>query len=169
MGISANQFWQQCANGKAMVIMLTQRGDGDVECVRDICDWLISKHKNDVVAQAKQRGANDEQAKVYANDKVAALYAEANGMSDRTMRAISEKIIDHIFFPYFRKGPQTYAQAMKWLADELRKRVTSVSGDIDYSGPQPNKDWLLCKCHPSVRKPHVSGQCLNCGGLLQVR
>ncbi len=165
MGISANDFWQKAGSGKAMVRFLTQRGDGDVECVRDVCDWLISKHKNDLVNGAKARGANEEQANAYANDKVAGMYAEANGMTERTMWPVAEKIIDFIFFPYFKKGLSQYLPAMKWFADQLRERIKSVSGDVDFTGQQPDKSWLLCKCHPSVQKKHQSGQCLTCGGL----
>lgn len=168
MGISANQFWSTSTNGKAMVAVLAQRGN--VENVRDICDWLITRHKNDLVSEAKKRNASDEQAKAFAEERVAPMYAEADRLDDRTIWSGAQKIIDHIFFPYFKRGQGVYGQVMKWFADELRNRIQAFPGEVDWNGMQPSKDWMLCKCHPSVRKPHaVSGQCLNCGGMLQVR
>ena len=164
MGISANDFWAKSPNGKAMTMFIAQRGD--VEVVRDICDWLVGRHKNDFKNSALKRGANEEQAKAFAHDKVAGLDAEVLAINDRNLWHIAEKIIDTIFFPYFKKGPNVYGPAMKWFADELRGRVKSVPGDVDFTGAMPNRDWMKCKCHPSRRKPHPSGVCLECGGLL---
>ena len=121
MGVSANQFWASSQNGKAMLVMLAQRGD--VELARDICDWLVITYEKDLIAGNLQKGATLEQAKVAAENGTAALRGAVQSIGDRNVEAAVGQIVDAVFQRYYQAGLQTYNKAMAWLADELRKRV----------------------------------------------
>ena len=121
MGISPNQYWASSANGKAMTMMLAKRGD--VELVRDICEWLVSKHKNDLIQNSVAQGATLQQAKLRADNYCAGLNHLVEKMSDRNIETNASQIIDAIFARFYNAGQQQYARAMSWFADELRQRV----------------------------------------------
>lgn len=121
MGISAEQYWKQSQNGKAMVLMIARRGD--VELVRDCLEWLIGKQKKDLEVQARQKGATENQAKIIAENGVAGLYAQAEAISDRDVYPSAEHIIDTIFKRFFTAGPVHYQKALAWFAGELRAHV----------------------------------------------
>ena len=127
MGISANDFWARSQNGKAMLVFLARQekfGLGNnIELVRDICDWLVGKHKNDLIAGALSRGATMEQAKAYGNNQTSGLQNMADSISDRNAEANAVTIIDAVFHRHYNAGKQQYERAMAWFADELRKRV----------------------------------------------
>lgn len=121
MGVSANEFWAQSRNGKAMLVMLAQRGD--VELVRDVCDWLVVTYEKDLIAGNLQRGATMEQAKIAAKNGTAAIQGAVQSISDRNVEGAVGQIVDAVFQRYYNAGKPTYDKAMGWFADELRKRV----------------------------------------------
>lgn len=121
MGISANQFWATARDGKAMTLMLARRGD--VETVRDICDWLVGLYQKDYEAGAVEEGASQEQAKVVAYEAAQNVQAAVDGINDRNVIQQSGNIIDVTFRRHSRQGEKKYQEAMSWFANELRKRV----------------------------------------------
>lgn len=123
MGISKDQFWATSMNGKAMVIMLAQRGD--VDLVRDICEWLVDERQRALLASLKQNGRLSEEAqKTAARDAVAGVRQLAESINDRNVVDTCTRVVDHIFQKAYSEGPQQYAKHMAWFATELRKRVT---------------------------------------------
>jgi len=121
MGVSANTFWAQSQNGKAMVVMLAQRGD--VELVRDVCEWLVDTYEKDLIAGAIQKGATLAQAKVAAYNGAVALRAAAQSIADRNCDGVVTQVVDAVFQRYYNAGKPTYDKAMAWFADEMRKRT----------------------------------------------
>lgn len=121
MGISADQFWAQSQNGKAMFVMLARRGD--VEIVRDCCDWLITMYRRDVEAGAVQKGASIEQAKIVGQNAASSLQSIADGITDRSVVSAATSIVDAVFQRNYNNGKAAYDKAMIWFANELRRRV----------------------------------------------
>ena len=122
MGISADQFWQSSANGKAMVNMLARRGD--VEIVRDVCDWLVGMYGKDLIAGAVQQGATMEQARVASQNNTAGLQSSVDSINDRNVLAVSMGIVDAVFQRHYNAGKPAYDKVMAQFAAELRQRVT---------------------------------------------
>lgn len=121
MGISANQFWATSKDGKAMLLMLARRGD--VEVVRDVCEWLVDRHTKDVEFSAVQKGATKEQAHTFALARVEPLRKMAEGIKDRTVVSAAAQVVDAVFDRHRQQGKATYDQALEFLADTLRKKV----------------------------------------------
>jgi precorrin-4 methylase len=126
MGISADQFWAQSLDGRAMLAMLARRGD--VEIVRDVCDWLIGKYQKDVAAGALAKGATLEQAKIVGQESVASLQNMADRMDDRGCAATSQYIVDQVFRRHMLNSKEAYSKAMAWFANELRSRMKDDAG-----------------------------------------
>lgn len=121
VGISKDQFWQTSNNGKAMLVMLAQRGD--VELVRAVCEWLVSKYQKELVGVNLQRGATEEQAKTAAAEGTDSLRKAAESISDANVMGVAPSIVDACFQRYFNVGKAEYEKAMTWFASELRRRV----------------------------------------------
>jgi hypothetical protein len=123
MGISREQFFATSQNGKAMVLMIAQRGD--VEMARNICEWLVDERERGLRADLKKQGRLSEEAqKIAARDAVAGIRAVAESINDRNVVDNTTRVIDHIFQRAYSEGQQVYARHMLWFANELRKRVT---------------------------------------------
>ena len=122
MGISGSQFWATSKNGKAMIVMLARRGD--IELVRDICEWMIVQRRKTLHDLAVKRGANATQADIVARDSVAQLEAMATRISDRAAEGVAIGIVDAVFHDYHVNG--TWAMGMAWLSDQLRIKVKDV-------------------------------------------
>lgn len=133
MGISGSQFWATSKNGKAMLVFLAQRGErggaGDVELVRDTCDWLVDQREKGLRADARKRGANKEQAEIVARDNVASLRALVERINDRNVAANAAAIVDAVFIDHLRAGQQAWGQIMAWFADKLREKVVNDPSD----------------------------------------
>lgn len=129
MAVSAAQFWAQSNNGKAMLNMLAQRQN--TELVRDACEWLVDTYRQELVNDARKRGASNDQAKTYAFDATNALRVQAENVHEGNTTLVVNEIVDKVFKRYERAGQAKYAQAMQWLADELRKRVSPDTTDRD--------------------------------------
>lgn len=121
MGISANQFWSTSRNGKAMVIMLAQRGD--VELCRDICEWLVGEKRKVIEADARNGGRSDAQAKTISSEACGGLQRAAEAINDRNVEGQVITLIDALYARHYAAGKQTYDKAMGDLADALRQKV----------------------------------------------
>ena len=103
MGISATDFWNTSKNGKAMIVMLAQRGD--VELARDICEWLVSEKKR-AIAEA-----------------CGGLQRGCEGINDRNAEQQVVAVVDALYARHYAAGKSTYDKAMTDLADALRRRM----------------------------------------------
>lgn len=121
MGISANQFWATSTNGKAMLIMLAQRGD--VELVRDTCEWLVDHRESTLRSDIEAGGASKETARLKAAEVVAGMRKQAESINDRNVVAACESVIDALFHRYYVQGPKVYGSAMSDLANLLRSKI----------------------------------------------
>lgn len=104
-----------------MLMMLARRGD--VELVRDICDWLIGNYKKDVAAGALEKGATREQATTVSQNAAAGLYASCESINDRNVGTTAMGLVDTVFQRHYNNGKAAYDKAMLWFANELRKKV----------------------------------------------
>lgn len=121
MGISANQFWDTSKNGKAMVVMLAQRGD--VELCRDICEWLVVEKRRAIEAEARQAGRSEEQARTIAAEAVNGLQRAAEAIQDKNAESQTASVLDALYARHYAAGKAVYDRAMSDLADALRKKV----------------------------------------------
>lgn len=121
MGISANQFWSTSKNGKAMVVMLAQRGD--VELCRDICEWLVSEKRKAIEAEARADGRSETQAKTISAEACGGLQRAAEAIGDRNVEGQTASVIDALYARHYAAGKATYDKAMADLADALRRKV----------------------------------------------
>lgn len=124
MAMTAAEFWKRSPNGRAMVLMLADRNNP--ESVREILDWLVTEWKTDVKKDAVQRRATIQQANTKADNLSEPLYRQVESLnatsSVTAQREVAIAIIDFCFIRFYQAGPQKYAAAMAWLADECRKR-----------------------------------------------
>lgn len=104
-----------------MLVMLAQRGD--VELVRDACEWLVGVYRRDCEAGARQKGASAEQAVAAARNATEDLQKAAEGINDRNVVGMCTSIVDTCFSRHYNAGKPTYDKAMAWFADELRKKI----------------------------------------------
>lgn len=133
MGISRDQFWRSSVNGRAMVLMLAQRGTvnipgtpagaGDVELVHDILDWLVVQRELGIKSDALREGRSEDAAKIIARDRVAGLQGTVDSISDHNVVGVVNKVIDEVFMTHYGRGPVEYAKVMHWFADKLREKV----------------------------------------------
>jgi hypothetical protein len=134
MGISGQQFWATSKNGKAMLIFLAQRGvrggAGDVELVRDTCEWLVDQREKGLREEAQKRGANQEQAKIVARDGVAKLRAIVERINDRNVASHASDVVDAVFIDHMRAGNAAWTTVMAWFADKLREKVKDDPADL---------------------------------------
>lgn len=121
MGISATQFWLTSKNGKAMVVMLSKRGD--VELCREICEWLVSEKRKAIEADARQSGRSEAQAKTIAAEACSGLMNAAEAINDRNCETQTSAVVDALYARHYASGKATYDTAMADLADALRRRV----------------------------------------------
>ncbi len=121
MGITADQFWNSSRNGKAMLLMSAKRGD--VEFVRDACDWLVKVRRDDLALGAIEQGATADQAKAIGYNGVSGLQSGVDGINDRNCVASVTSIVDEVFAKHYNAGKPQYDKAMAWFADQLRKRA----------------------------------------------
>lgn len=121
MGISATDFWNTSRNGKAMIVMLAQRGD--VELARDICEWLVGEKRRAIEADARQSGRSDAQAKTISSEACGGLQRGCEAINDRNVEGQVVTIIDALYARHYAAGKQTYDRAMADLADALRQKV----------------------------------------------
>lgn len=121
MGISANQFWTTSKNGKAMIVMLAQRGD--VELCRDICEWLVGEKRKAIEADARRDGRSEAQAKTISAEACGGLQRAAESISDRNVEGQASSVIDALYARHYAAGKPTYDKAMADLADALRRKV----------------------------------------------
>lgn len=121
MGISATQFWSTSKNGKAMIVMLAQRGD--VELCRDICEWLVSEKRRAIEADARQSGRSDAQAKTISAEACGGLQRGCESINDRNVESQVVQMIDALYARHYAAGKATYDKAMADLADALRHKV----------------------------------------------
>jgi len=121
MGISATQFWSTSKNGKAMIVMLAQRGD--VELCREICEWLVSEKRKAIEADARQAGRNESQAKVISAEACAGLTRAAEAVNDRNCEGQTVSLIDALYARHYAAGKAAYDKSMADLADALRRRM----------------------------------------------
>lgn len=122
MGISANQFWASSKNGKAMVVMLAERGD--VELCKDICEWLVGEKRKAIAADARRGGKSEEAARIIAQQACEGLTRAAESIDDRNCETQSSSIIDALYARHYAAGKGVYDKAMADLADVLRHKVT---------------------------------------------
>lgn len=121
MGISATEFWNSSKNGKAMLVMLAR--NGDVELVRDICEWLVDLYEKDAVFRARQAGATEAQAGTLASEQSASIRRAAEGITDRSVVPVATQIVDAVFKTNYDNGTQSYTKAMASFAEQLRAKV----------------------------------------------
>ncbi len=122
MGISANQFWQTSVNGKAMMVMLAQRGD--VELCKDTCEWLVDQRELALRKEMLASGTlSVESCKLKAHEIVSPMRALAEGINDRNVQACVEGVVDKLFHRFYLQGARVYADAMAQLAQILRSKV----------------------------------------------
>jgi hypothetical protein len=121
MGISATQFWSTSKNGKAMVVMLAQRGD--VELCREICEWIVSEKRKAIEADARQAGRNENQAKLISAEACSGLMRAAEGVNDRNCEAQAASLIDALYARHYAAGKAEYDKAMAALSEALRRKV----------------------------------------------
>lgn len=121
MGISANQFWATSTNGKAMIVLLAQRGD--VETCKDVCEWLVDQRELGLRQDFEANGASKEAAKLRAADAVAGVRKVAESINDRNVIACVENVVDNIFQRFYQQGPKHYAAVMATLANQLRQKI----------------------------------------------
>lgn len=121
MGISANQFWSTSKNGKAMIVMLAQRGD--VELCRDICEWLVGEKRRAIEAEARQAGRSEAQAKTISAEACGGLQRAAEAIGDRNVEGQTASVIDALYARHYAAGKGVYDKAMADLADALRQKV----------------------------------------------
>lgn len=121
MGISADQFWQTSANGKAMVLFLAN--NQYIELVRDILEWLVVQYEKDLQAAALQKGATAAQAKTVAQNSASQVLQMAQSCNDRNATGVATTVIDQVFQRHYNAGKGAYDKAMLWFANELRKKV----------------------------------------------
>jgi hypothetical protein len=123
MGISMDEFWAKSTNGKAMVGMLVRRGD--VEMVRDICEWLVDQRQLAHFGSLMKQGSLSEEAcKLSAQTAVAGIRAMAESINDRNAQTESIRVIDAVFQREYNQGQQVYTRAMADFANALRAKVT---------------------------------------------
>jgi hypothetical protein len=124
MGVSPEDFWNRSANGRAMILMLAQRGGGtNVELVRDACEWLIAEHNKTLKADAMKQGRSEEAAKILAREAVAGIRGVAEGINDRNVESAACQVIDYCFQAHRDAGAATYTKILAWFADQLRQRT----------------------------------------------
>ncbi len=138
--VTANDFWAGSQNGRAMVVMLCRRGRssvpgqsrgaGNVELVRDICEWLVGVRQQAIVQDNIQRGATLDQAKAAAANTVSGVQHAAEGIGDSNTESAACSVIDYCFKHYQNAGPAAYNNAMAWFANELRKKVIDDLSDL---------------------------------------
>ena len=121
MGISAQQFWEQSTNGKAMLVMVAQRGD--VETARDICDWLVRLKCKDIQARALKAGATQKQAELAGENAVMGMHSVVDGMNDRNCEETVVRVTDAIFRNEYNAGKAVLDRALADFANELRQRL----------------------------------------------
>ncbi len=126
MAMTAEQFWRMSPDGKALVLMLADRNNP--EAVREILDWLVTEWKTDVKKDVLQRGGTVQQANLRGDNLSRELYKQVEGIHERNQREVAILIIDHCFSRYYKAGGQKYAAAMKWFADECRRRFKNENG-----------------------------------------
>lgn len=120
MGMTAEQFWTHSQSGKAIVLMLAERNNPEI--VREILDWLVKEFRVDIYNNAIHQRATANQAKLRADNLTETLFKEVESVNARNQREVATRIIDHCFEKYHRAGRPKYDAAMKWFADEIRKR-----------------------------------------------
>ena len=111
-----------------MTLMMAQRGD--VELVRNICEWLVTQYRKDLEAGARQRGASINQARTMAQNGTAALMSSAEGINDQNVSGTAAGVIDACFQRHYNAGKPQYDKAMAWFADQLRVRVKDDATDL---------------------------------------
>jgi hypothetical protein len=121
MGISATQFWSTSKNGKAMIVMLAERGD--VELCKDICEWLVVEKRKAIEADARRGGKSEEAARIIAIEACQGLAHAAEGINDRNVEAQTSSVVDALYARHYAAGKATYDKAMADLADVLRQKV----------------------------------------------
>lgn len=121
MGISATDFWNTSKNGKAMVVMLAQRGD--VELCRDICEWLVSEKRRAIEVDAQASGKSPEAARIIAAEACTGLSRAAESINDRNVESQTTGVLDALYARHYAAGKATYDKAMADLADKLRQKV----------------------------------------------
>jgi c-di-GMP-related signal transduction protein len=103
-----------------MLLMLAQREN--VEIVRTICEWLVDVYQSDLKKVAAGKGANKEQSEIAARNGAANARALAERINDRNCYESASRCCDVVFQRYYNAGPEKYAQAQVWFANELRTR-----------------------------------------------
>lgn len=121
MGISATDFWNTSRNGKAMIVMLAQRGD--VELCRDICEWLVGEKRKAIELEARQSGKSDNQARTISVEACNGLQRACEGINDRNVEAQAASVLDALYARHYAAGKTTYDKAMSDLAEALRRKM----------------------------------------------